>query len=315
MTSIAGAELILQQLTTGDGEPVLVADFQAFSTAPRLSQLLGGRTEGAVYQVDPVSILSQEQRYLSLSKLAAASVDAFLSSLPANGHVFVVGHCSAAPLALRIAEMLECSRRVTAILVQPTWPDEEHIRVRFAEFQAKLGAASRPCPDLDGDPCHAVAQMEQILSDGLAALASRNGLGGSIEAFSDLLAWYRGWLAFLLACRNDPPTARATEMVSVKVLTDVPACVTVPGLGPDAYQISRLPTLDQATPVPPELADFVITQLASRLASIYRRNSDACLGVLAAGLIILVVSGRDFPAAGLFCGLSGCSAEGPGLAA
>jgi hypothetical protein len=31
--------------------------------------------------------------------------------------------------------------------------------------------------------------------------------------------------------------------------------------------------------------------------------------------MILLVSGRGFPAADLFCGLSGYSAEGPGLAA
>lgn len=267
MTSIANAERILRQLSAGDGGPVLVADFQAFSTAPRLSQLLSGRAPGPVYQVDPVSVLSGSQGYLPLPELAAAAVDAFVSSGPACGRAIVIGHCSAAALSLRMAKLLEFSRPVTVILVQPTWPDDEHIKIRFADFQAKLGAERHPCPELDGDPCRTVARMEQILGEELTALAARNGLSGSTEVFSDLLAWYRGWLAFLLSCRNDRSAAITTETITVQVLTDAPARVTVPGLNRDAYQIGLMPAMDEASPVSEELADLVAGQLTPPLDS------------------------------------------------
>jgi len=264
MTPARGKELILQQLAAGDAEPVLVADFPAFSVTPRLSELLGARAEGRpVYQIDPLGALSQDRLYLPLSELAAAYADAFLSCAPADGRVFVVGHCSAAALSLHIAKLLASAREVTAILLRPTWPGEENIRTLFAEFQANLGAANRPCPDLDRDPCRAVARMAQILRDEMIAVAVSRGLGESTDAFSDLLAWYRAWLAFLLACRNDSPISWVTEAAAVKVLTDAPAGVAVPGLSPDAYHISRLPILDQEAATP-ELAEFVLAQIASR---------------------------------------------------
>jgi hypothetical protein len=264
MTSIAGNELMLQRLTAGEAEPVLVVDFQAFSAAPRLSQLLSDLTKGRpVYQVDPVGVLSGDQRYASLPDLAAACVGAFLDSGPADGRVFVVGHCSAAALSLHIARMLEGRREIAVILVHPTWPDEKYVRIRFADFQASLQAESRPCPDLDGDSCRSVAQMEQILRDGLAARAVSLGLDGSTEAFSDLLGRYRGWLAFLLACRNDLPGACATRAATVKVLTDAPAGIDIPWLSPDAYQISRVPTVDLANPITPELASLVLAQIVN----------------------------------------------------
>ena len=65
-------DMILRRLTSGAARPVLVADFQAFSSAPRLSHLISGRAEGRpVYQVDPLDALSQDRPYISLADLAA----------------------------------------------------------------------------------------------------------------------------------------------------------------------------------------------------------------------------------------------------
>jgi thioesterase domain-containing protein len=265
MKSLVRNELSLRQLTAGNAEPILVADFQAFSTAPRLSQLLSERAEDhPVYQIDPVGILSGDMLYLSLSGLAAASADEFLSSGPADGPVFVVGHCSAAAVAMHVAKALERSRQVTVILLQPAWPGKERVRARFAEFAVKLEGADHSCPDLDGDPWESVARMEQALREYLAAMAASRGLDGSANSFSALLTWYRAWLAFLLACGNDRPAARATAAAAVKVLVGAAAEVAVPGLSPDAYQVVRVPVLGEEEDVAtPELAETVLEQLVS----------------------------------------------------
>jgi hypothetical protein len=262
---------ILTQLTSGDSEPVLVADFQDCSTAPRLSRLLSGRSGGRpVYRIDPVGVLSHDQLYLPLEELAASCAEEFLSCGPAAGRVFIVGHCSASALSMRVAKLLEGSKNVTVILVQPAWPDEKHVWNRFAEFIANLGAADRACPDLDGDPAESVARMERALRDELTTIASSQGLDEAADAFTELLTWYRAWLAFLLACHNDLarhdglPTARPSGALTVTALTGTASDAIVPGLAPADYRVVRMPVLDQEAPVTAELADFLQTLFTSR---------------------------------------------------
>jgi len=264
MTSLARDELLVQLLAPGGAEPVVVADFQPFSADPPLSQLLSGRTEGRpLYRIDPVNVLSQDQGYFTLPDLAAACADAFLRTASAAGRVFVIGDCSAAGLALRIAELLAASRAVTALLVRPTWPDEQHIKAQFAAFQANLGAGSHECPDLDEDPRLSLARMEEILRGELARMAASIGLA-STDAFGDLLTYYRGWLAFLLACCNDRPVAPAAGKATVKVVAPgAVAGAAIPGLSPHAYQIIRIPAADQQDAAQVAIADFVLTQIAA----------------------------------------------------
>jgi hypothetical protein len=71
-------------------------------------------------------------------------------------------------MSLRIAGRLSGAREVAVTLVQPTWPGTGHVTERFAEFHEK-----------------------------------RLGLGEVPLAFCELLASYRTWLAFLLACREE----------------------------------------------------------------------------------------------------------------
>ncbi|HLJ99156.1 MAG TPA: hypothetical protein VKU39_04520 [Streptosporangiaceae bacterium] len=262
MTSAVSNQTILRQLTEGDAEPVLVAEFRAWTTAPRLSRLLGGQAGGhPIYQVDPVGVLSGDRRYLPVRDLAAAAVGEFLASGPAGGHVFIVGHCSASALSLHVARLLEASRDVTAILLGPVWPDEEHVRSRFAEALSNFRVPDRPCPALDGDPDTAVARMEQVLKEELDALAASRGVNGAAKAFGELLAWHRGWLAFLLACHNDPPIAWENAATEVIALSRSTADVNVPGLSQDAYQRYQAPVLSEEDPITPELAACVLAQL------------------------------------------------------
>jgi hypothetical protein len=261
-----GDGLILRQLAAGHSSPVLVADFQAFSSAPRLSALLSARIQGRpMYQVDPLGALSQERPYISLAELAADAVGSFLRSGPADGRVVVVGYCSAAALALHIATLLAGSHKAAALLLRPTWPDDEFIKRQFATLAANLSAEHRPCPPLNGDPGRCVAGIEQALQAELEVVATSQGLDASAEVFGELLLTYRAWLAFLLACRNDSPSELAGEAgIAVTVLTDAPEGIVVPGLPPAACEVSRLPVLDEANPVTPEVADLVAAKLADR---------------------------------------------------
>ena len=262
MAATVPKQSIIQQLTEGDAEPILVAEFRAWTTAPRLSRLLSGLAEGhPVYQIDPVGVLSGDQRYLPLPELAAACVAEFLASGPPGGRVYIAGHCSAAGLSLHVARLLEQSRDVTAILLGPTWPDEEHIRHRFGEALSAFQSPGRPYPGLDGDPPAAVARMEQVLKEALDALAASQGLNSAGKAFAELLAWQRGWLAFLLACHHDPPLAWDNSAIKVIVLSGTEGGHSVPGLSQEAYQLCKAPVLDEDDPIMPELAESVLAQI------------------------------------------------------
>ncbi len=264
MSSTVSTKTALRQLTGGHAEPVLVAEFQAWTNAPRLSRLLSGLAEGhPVYQIDPVGVLSGDQLYLPLRDLAAACVEEFLASGPPDGRIFIAGHCSASALSLHVARLLGESRDVTAVLVAPVWPDEEHVRDRFAESLSKLGAPARPCPELDGDPAAAVGRMESVIMEELIAVAASRGVHRPANVFRELVAWYRGWLAFLLACHNDPPMAWATSSAEVIVLSPATAKCTVPGLSDDAYQLRQIPVLREEDPITPELAESVLAQITS----------------------------------------------------
>jgi hypothetical protein len=262
MTSTADRELILHRLANGDADPVLAADFQAFSAAPRLSRLLGDRArDRPVYQVDPLPVLSRDRAYIPVPELAARCVDAFTAADATARHTWIVSYCGAAALALHIAKLLGNSRRVSTLLVQPTWLGDTHIEAQFASCQAALGAAERRRPDLDGDPGRRIAELERILRDDLAALAARQGLDASTEAFAELLVSYQAWLAFMLASRNATPVGWAGRSDALTVVTDTPAGAGVPGLNPRDFRVDTLSLRGRADVATPELADQLLARL------------------------------------------------------
>jgi hypothetical protein len=266
MRSVVGTKPICSQLSSGNGTAILVVDFEPLNAAPRLSRLLSDSATGErVYQIDPRGALSGERLYATLPELADEAAAVFRSgqsSAAADQPVFLVGHCSAAGLSLQIANRLADARRVSAILVQPTWPGTDHVTERFAEFQRKLGVAGRPCPDLDGDPWSCVAEMEQLMREGLAGLATRLGLDAAPLAFSELLVSYRTWLAFLLSCRNDRTAKAPADAVAISVLTDDPDFM-LPGTAPDRCRITPPPPAERPDAVTPELAELVLDQIRS----------------------------------------------------
>lgn len=258
---------VIRQLSTGTAEPVLVADFQAATMAPRLSTMLSAcASDRPVYQIDAVGALSGERLYIPIGELAAACAGDFLSSGPTAGRVFIVGHCSASALSLRIAGLLARSRPVSAVLVQPSWPDDDHVRDRFAEFRTSLGGGTDERPDLRGAPGVAVGRMEQALHEQLLAVAQSKGVGASAEVFGELIRWYRAWLAFLLACSLDLGSGArdwAGAATDITALTGADGTAVVPGRSAGGYQVIRLPLLDREPALSPELAEFLLARLAS----------------------------------------------------
>ena len=254
--------MILRQLVPGAAKPVLVADFQAFSSAPRLSNMVSDRAAGRpVYQVDPLDALSLDRPYISLADLAAEAVESFVSSQPADGPAYVFGYCSGAALSMQVARMLARTREATAVLLRPSWPDTEGVAEQFATLAAGLGARELACPDLDDDPDRCVRRMEDLLSAELVALATSQGLDGSADTFGELLLTYRSWLAFLLACRNDSPDGWTGGTIAVRVLSEAPDTATVPGLPAGKFEVSQLPALDPENPVTPEVVELVVAQI------------------------------------------------------
>jgi hypothetical protein len=199
MAPASSLTLSLDQLADGGGDPVLVVDFVQFSTTQQLSDDLGRHGGGhPVYRIDPVTDLAREPGYRPLDALADGYAEVCLARGLAGGRLAVVGHCSAAPLSLCLADRLAGRAEVSSVLVQPTWPDEEMIGTDFGSFRAELGAAAGPVPDLV-DPDLALAQMTVVLRDDLRAMALRYGLDPASAALGDMLARYRAWLGFLLA--------------------------------------------------------------------------------------------------------------------
>lgn len=261
-------DLIVRQLAAGAANPILVADFQAFSSAPRLSHLVSDRFGGRpVYQIDPLEALSGDRRYIPLADLAADATASFERSQPADGPAFVIGYCSAAALAMHIATLLAPSREATAVLLRPSWPGNETIERTFATLAGNLGARQLPCPELDGAPDRCVRDLEEVLRSQLEVLATSQGLDASADTFGELLVTYRSWLAFLLACRNDSLAGRVGTRAgpsAVTVLSETPDSEIVPGLAPGQFEVCPLPIADGDNPVTPEVADLLVAQITTK---------------------------------------------------
>ncbi|MGH3376853.1 MAG: hypothetical protein ACRDP6_19160, partial [Actinoallomurus sp.] len=96
--------LTVDRLAEGPGTPILVVDFVQFSATRPLSEELGEHSRGhPVYRIDPVTDLTGEEGYRPLDALVDGYAAACAGHGLPGGRLLVVGYCSAAPLALRLA--------------------------------------------------------------------------------------------------------------------------------------------------------------------------------------------------------------------
>ncbi|MET8079259.1 hypothetical protein [Streptomyces sp. NPDC005303] len=211
--------LALERLAEGSGTPVLVVDFLQFTAARSLGSVLavpgGGRP---VFRADPVGDLTGTRDCADLAELAdeyaklCVGLTAFAGRPP-----LVVGYCSAAALALRVAERLggPYGPPCHCVLVQPTWPTERKAWDDVESFRAQWtdGEPPAPCGPRPGgrEPEAVLSHMMSVLETETAAAATRRGLGRpeGQALVRDLLDRYRAWLGFQLAVAHDVRTGPA----------------------------------------------------------------------------------------------------------
>jgi hypothetical protein len=262
MTLASDIELQPERLSAGDGPPIFVADFQAYSSAPRLSQLMASQgSRNPIFRVDPVTDLARDGfDHITLPVLARAYADGFLSTGINPAAAVVVGYCSAGALALHVAGRLASQGDVPVVLVRPTWPDTAMIIARFAKFQSDLGVTERFIPRFGEDPLTTIREVAQVLHGNMLSWAVRVGLDQSSPELHELLARCRAWLSFLLATRNALETSWASE-VRLDVLATTRGESIVPGRPAETYQTTRLPFPEREPVITAELSRFVLKRV------------------------------------------------------
>ena len=250
-----------ERLSSGAAGSVLMVDFQPYSSGKRLGEFVAaGAANLSVQQIEPARDLSGRTDYLSLDELAACYADSYRESGDPYDTV-VVGYCSAAVLAVRIAALLTTSRRVRVALLRPSWPDTAMISQTLADVRAEIGAAGEPPPELT-DAAQAVLHgISDTLHQDLRALATLHGLDPTSRPLLELLERYQGWFGYLLAAREavDALRAQAAQPATdLLVLADSAEQAAVPGLAAGSYR-RRLVQL------PDGAADLVTGELARLL--------------------------------------------------
>lgn len=259
MAEAALGRVTPERLTIGDGRPLLVVDFQPFSSSPRLSTLLGARTARPVLRLDPLAQLARPGGYRPLARFAEQFAEAYAADAD-QGPVTVVGYCTGPALALRVGALLAATRPVSAVLVRPEWPDHSWLAEQYAAFRQDLGARPGPGPDLGADPAEALDRMELALRADLEAMAERRGLGGVLSTLEELLSGYRAWLGFLLGCAGDAdePAPPAAADLDISILTGQAGRTALPAPWPPAARVRRCAQAEPGAPASPELADLVL---------------------------------------------------------
>ncbi|GAA0443969.1 hypothetical protein Acor_27300 [Acrocarpospora corrugata] len=182
---------MLEKIVEGDLPPVIVVDFAMFSVADTMTGLMGVPGSGrAVYRVDAVQDL-EIHGALSIAELAAlyAGEIGKLASPPAA----VLGYCSAATLALALADRL--GERPEVILVEPTWLTTDMIGQELANLRAGLGTSGEPPAEIS--PASVLGTLTGDLTGKLAAEGMSEA---EVETCVSMLTLrYDAWFGFLFA--------------------------------------------------------------------------------------------------------------------
>ena len=175
----------------------------------------------------------------------------------------LVGYCSAAVLAVRIAERLAGGR---VVLARPSWPDTAMVAETLADVRAELGAAGEPPPELTGAASAVLDQVSDTLHRDLQALANLHGLDPTGRPLLELLERYQGWFGYLLAARaavdglREQARRPPTELL---VLAESAEQAAVPGLTAGSYQRRLVNLPGDAAPdlATGELARLLLAEL------------------------------------------------------
>ncbi|MEV6328794.1 amino acid adenylation domain-containing protein [Streptomyces sp. NPDC051909] len=192
----------ITELRPGTGRPVLVVDFNEFTARRTLSASVAETAAGRpVLRFDAVNGPTEaaERDIVELARACAAQL-----RRTGEPPAVVLGYCSAATLALHIADSLADggSGRPGVILVEPSWMTAELVRADVAALREKLGGAS--VDGYHGDLT--VPAIVEGLRDALATkLRADEVPEEDIEfAVPHLTDRYRSWFRFLLRTLDTP---------------------------------------------------------------------------------------------------------------
>ena len=189
--------MTVERLADGPGPQVIVIDFAQFSEENTLADTLAAHSYGhRLYLADPVAAASPEGRLGALADAYAEEFDR-LGLRPA----LLIGNCSAAVLALLVAERLrEAGRPPAVALVEPTRVTGEHLRAELDRVRSGLGAGGPLPAELTEEAVLATLESDlvaKLRADGLPEEDVELCVGMLVER-------YRSWFGFLFAALGTP---------------------------------------------------------------------------------------------------------------
>ncbi|MBV9451853.1 MAG: hypothetical protein JO345_38795 [Streptosporangiaceae bacterium] len=197
-----GFEPEFRHLTGNSGNMAAVIDFLQFSAAPRLGEMLCGHgSDVQIYDFDPLADLEKSSNYVDLNILALAYATAFREKLAPGQRASLVGYCSTAALTMLVAGALASDYDISAVLVQPSWPDNRMIASELTKYRTVFGAEIDPDIDIESDPLAVLGFIDQVYTAALEKSSDHNSAEHA-EYMSDFVARHRSWLWFLVATRN-----------------------------------------------------------------------------------------------------------------
>lgn len=193
--------------------PTLLVDFSDFTTAPKLTELLGSHLpDHGLYRLDGVHAYATAVPPATIEKLGTMCADELVRRQLCP--VVIIGYCSAATLALDIADRLRTHSELdpAIILIDPAF-------VTRTEIERNLRAIRE---SLDADLDHAPPRLESV-TDVLLVLRgdltrhfrSQKVPDEEIELCVDLmLRRYEHWFGFLFeSMRTLPPAPSRVDLV------------------------------------------------------------------------------------------------------
>lgn len=207
----------IEQLSSGDGEPILVIDFLSPMSETRLSsKIVGLGTDHTVYRIDPVSDISL-LGYRGVEELTTGYAEPW-GRISETRSTLIVAYCTTAPLGLQMAARLQKDGGAACLLVDPSWPDSNMLTSEYAEMRSKwqVDAPGEPLPALRGKQLY--DHLEEAVRSDLVSYLVKQGLTteNANRHGAELIARCMGWLGFLLAMSDlrldqDPAAAEMSR--------------------------------------------------------------------------------------------------------
>ncbi|MFC9253521.1 hypothetical protein [Amycolatopsis thailandensis] len=222
----------IEQVAGGARANVLSVSFTGVELGRDLDSLLAKETRGfALHRIDPLGDLTAASGYVSLPAMARGYAEQAAGLAP----IAVIGYCTAATLALALAEELAAAgdRAPLVVLLDPLRPTPASVARSFEDRRRAFGRTEPPVADVDcqGDPGTALSAMASQLALDATAFAADNEMDAEdADAITtELVARYRAWLGFLLATAHHAP---AGDALAVRCLMsrdrEIPAALVDP---------------------------------------------------------------------------------------